>query len=304
VGSIMKPVAKLWYNKKGELLLMKEWIEQPIIDLGPNPDGTDYAIADERVEDYERDLTRIKAESLLVLNQNEILDSLAMSDDGFNGVVEDWCKQNLDHYFDLPGATWEEKSHSDYGNCGHRCKIDCRANLKGGPCIAPKIVRAFIHLPETSVEPKERGAGDDCPVIAPVNPNVAIGWEQSKIQRQNLFNYLSDHGFIALESELDEVQNIIAPELTAAHKRIDELEAWKESEMKVWGPVIEYAQENRDALGIRLGSSISSFVLTLMEMYSGKRSRIEHVIERMKAIIHGDGSAQEKIDELKKRLPK
>jgi len=123
----MKPVAKLWYNSQGELRLLKEWIEQPIIDLGANPDGTDYAIADERVEDYERDLIRIKAESMAVVNAADVK-KVELT---LNSAVGN------EMFFDLPGATWEEQ----------RSRVE-----------SDEIFYAFIHLP------KERGAGDNYPV--------------------------------------------------------------------------------------------------------------------------------------------
>lgn len=47
--------------------------------------------------------------------------------------------------------------------------------------------------------------------------------------------------------------------------RIKDLEAWKESMMQLWSPVIDYCQENGDKLGIKLGHSIPEFVLNMLK---------------------------------------
>ncbi len=43
-------------------------------------------------------------------------------------------------------------------------------------------------------------------------------------------------------------------------KENQELKAWKESSMKVWGPVLDLFQEHGSELGLKLGGSISEFI--------------------------------------------
>lgn len=56
-----------------------------------------------------------------------------------------------------------------------------------------------------------------------------------------------------------------AYQMDIAKRERDTAEAWKESQMKLWGPVIDYCQENGEKLGIKLGESISDYVLKLLK---------------------------------------
>jgi len=122
----MKPVAKLWYNSQGELRLLKEWINKPSFKV-PNTDmGCLEAAADHYMDEWYQWLKHAESESIPVVNADEVLNAISL----------DVVKQ--DRYYDLPGATWEEQ----------RSRVE-----------SDEIFYAYIHLP------KERGAGDDNPVI-------------------------------------------------------------------------------------------------------------------------------------------
>ena len=56
-------------------------------------------------------------------------------------------------------------------------------------------------------------------------------------------------------------------QLAAANKRIKELEQWQQEELIVWGPILDYCQDEANAkrLGIRLGDSISTRVLEILK---------------------------------------
>jgi tRNA/tmRNA/rRNA uracil-C5-methylase (TrmA/RlmC/RlmD family) len=54
-------------------------------------------------------------------------------------------------------------------------------------------------------------------------------------------------------------------ELAAKEEESRKLKEWKESEIQVWGPVIDYCQKNHERLGIKLGTSISAFILRCLK---------------------------------------
>lgn len=60
-------------------------------------------------------------------------------------------------------------------------------------------------------------------------------------------------------------------------KEIAELQHWKESEMKLWGPVLDYMQANYRLFGMRLGESISDKVLEILKDYSQQAARIQEL---------------------------
>lgn len=66
---------------------------------------------------------------------------------------------------------------------------------------------------------------------------------------------------------LRELRDIAAP----LAKQTDDLGAWKKSMLKLWGPVIDFAQE-KQLPGLRLGESISDYVLELL-----KREHQKHI---------------------------
>jgi len=90
----MKEVKKLWYNSQGELRLLKDYPR------------------------WDRDLNKLKSESLLVLNAVEMTNWI----DNNNGEIA-----LPDTFADLPGATWEEQ----------RSRVE-----------SDEIFYAFIHLPK------------------------------------------------------------------------------------------------------------------------------------------------------------
>jgi hypothetical protein len=60
---------------------------------------------------------------------------------------------------------------------------------------------------------------------------------------------------------------ILIDQLAAANKRIAELEQWQQEELYVWGPILDYCQNDKNAkrLGIGLGQSISKRVLEILK---------------------------------------
>lgn len=66
-------------------------------------------------------------------------------------------------------------------------------------------------------------------------------------------------------------------------KEIDELKAWKKSEMKLWGPLIEYAQTHQSELGLKLGESISDKILQFLKDRTEIRKALKSITLSMKA---------------------
>lgn len=103
-------------------------------------------------------------------------------------------------------------------------------------------------------------------VIAPVNPHVAIGWKQVEPltfgeEMEQIRRYGQD-----MQRENAELK----AKLENADKRIKELEQWQQEELIVWGPVLDYCQDdnNTKRLGIGLGQSISTRVLEILKEYN------------------------------------
>lgn len=44
-------------------------------------------------------------------------------------------------------------------------------------------------------------------------------------------------------------------------KEIKELKAWKESEIMIWSPILDFMHKHGDEMGLKLGESISEFIL-------------------------------------------
>jgi len=239
----MNEVKKLWYTSEGELRLLKEWSERPVF----TSDFIKYCVNDDcayserdAIDLYDRHIARIKSESLPVVNAVDVAFSL-----GHTGKVI------KDKYFDLPGATWEERYQRDFSSTYKDVRFESvtkeqyESNEKHGLKAYAQRTVAFIHLPKTSDDPVERGAGDDYQVID-----------------------TSDRYIPQQTSDGQEMRNKIRSlnaELAAAHKRIEKLEAWKESEMSIWNPVLNYVQDNADGLGIQPGAQISKYILRLLQ---------------------------------------
>lgn len=64
---------------------------------------------------------------------------------------------------------------------------------------------------------------------------------------------------------IDEVTLMMLNSLEAEVKKLikerDELKQWKSESMAVWGPVLGFMHANGDKLGMRLGESISQFIV-------------------------------------------
>lgn len=78
-----------------------------------------------------------------------------------------------------------------------------------------------------------------------------------------------------------------APDLLAKvselQNEIKELKYWKESEMKLWGPIIDYAQTHQSELGLKLGESISEKILRFLKDRTEIRKALESITLSMKA---------------------
>lgn len=66
--------------------------------------------------------------------------------------------------------------------------------------------------------------------------------------------------------KVDEITLKLLESLEAEVKSLvqerNELREWKESDMKIWMPVINFFQENGFKLGMKPGQSISEFIVT------------------------------------------
>ena len=70
-----------------------------------------------------------------------------------------------------------------------------------------------------------------------------------------------------INEECQKHNDELVKQLAAANARIKELEQWKEEELFVWDPVLDYCHENEDKLKVKLGSSISSRILEILKEY-------------------------------------
>jgi len=73
-------------------------------------------------------------------------------------------------------------------------------------------------------------------------------------------------GYVPQNAEPDP-RDLLKEHLDVAKARIKELEQWQQEELIVWGPVLDYCQDEANAkrLGIGLGQSISTRVLEILK---------------------------------------
>jgi hypothetical protein len=62
--------------------------------------------------------------------------------------------------------------------------------------------------------------------------------------------FQTEDGIVDLEHEKDVLK-----------AKIRELEDWKDQELAVWGPVIDYFHHHGECHGLKLGQSISKFII-------------------------------------------
>jgi hypothetical protein len=122
----MNEVKKLWYNSLGELRMLKEWEDAPPEKMSAYAEMASY-------NGWKKRMERFKSDSLPVVNDRDNEISQAVRD-------HHGAPLTFESFYDLPGATWEEKE-VQYDESGNMRDV------------------AFIHLS------KDRGAGDDYPVI-------------------------------------------------------------------------------------------------------------------------------------------
>jgi len=53
-------------------------------------------------------------------------------------------------------------------------------------------------------------------------------------------------------------------------KEIDELKTWKQSQIETWLPIIEFCQDNAEKLGLKVGDSISEFILNKLKNHNNE----------------------------------
>lgn len=71
------------------------------------------------------------------------------------------------------------------------------------------------------------------------------------------------------DQEMNNVTSILA-ENRQLREENERLKAWKQSEIKLWRPIIEYMQSNGHLFGMKLGESISDKVLEVLKANSLK----------------------------------
>ena len=71
------------------------------------------------------------------------------------------------------------------------------------------------------------------------------------------------------DQEMNNVTSILA-ENRQLREENERLKAWKQSEIQIWRPIIEYMQLNGHLFGMKLGESISDKVLEVLKANSLK----------------------------------
>lgn len=106
-----------------------------------------------------------------------------------------------------------------------------------------------------------------------VNRYANEGAETRQVARMKLAEAVSVNESLTAQQINHECQkhnDELMKQLAEANARIKELEQWKEEELLVWDPVLDYAQENSERLGIRIGQSISTGILNILKAYNTK----------------------------------
>ncbi|HZI24823.1 MAG TPA: hypothetical protein VFD46_07095, partial [Chryseolinea sp.] len=70
----------------------------------------------------------------------------------------------------------------------------------------------------------------------------------------------------------------------------EELRYWKESEIKLWGPILDFMQRDKT---MKLGESISEEVLRRISLYNDLMDFVQKVTIRYEYVrwVHNEGSA-------------
>lgn len=230
------------------------WPEQPEF-------NGDYFVHYGTQKRYEAALAKAKAESILVEQSDNTPITM------FKGVLEpdefidfEGEVEVIDQYKLLDGS-WRDKPHNLMLGGGWERRQVARLNpVQSNPVVIPD--QSDYATEEEFFEACRRQRRKVIPMneeetMTDAEMHEALdALKDPKDARIKELEQDNAEGFEKYQELLIQNRNL--------KERVKELEAWKESDMKVWGPVIDFAQGN-NLPGLKLGGSISEYVLQLLK---------------------------------------